>query len=366
MSREHPLRLRRPRLPTADDVLPYLRRIDESGWYSNFGPLCDAFEARLATHFGVERRHVTTVCNATAGLTLSLQAAGAKPGTACAVPSYTFPATPAAVIAAGLHPVFVDIERDTLELSPCAVTDAVAREGIDLGAVMPVSAFGAPVGTRRWQEFQETSGVPVVIDAAWCFGDLEPGPLPQVISLHATKVFGIGEGGVVISTDADVVHAIQLRSNFGFTSEREVVVPGVNAKLSEYAAAVGHAGLDAWAERRRRLEAVHSAYVDALASVPGVVPFPPADASWVSATVAAIFAEPVAADVGSSLATTGIEARPWWGPPCHTLPAYGECGRGPLPMTEWASRHILNLPFGEDMERAEINEVAAALRAALT
>lgn len=64
----------RPRLPDADAILPYLRRIDDAAWYSNFGPLVRELEARLGAHFGTGDGTVATVANGTMGLGLALAA----------------------------------------------------------------------------------------------------------------------------------------------------------------------------------------------------------------------------------------------------------------------------------------------------
>src|SRR6202041_975237 len=91
----------RPRLPTRAAIAPYLDRIDAARWYANHGPLVREPETRLAARLG-ERTAVTTVANGTVALTLALQAAGAKPGTLCLMPAWTFVATAHAAMAAGL------------------------------------------------------------------------------------------------------------------------------------------------------------------------------------------------------------------------------------------------------------------------
>src|SRR6267142_5468646 len=70
----------RPKLPVADRLVGYLRRIDAVRLYSNFGPLTCLLEDRLGEHYGLGTGTVTTVANATLGLALSLTAQGAKPG----------------------------------------------------------------------------------------------------------------------------------------------------------------------------------------------------------------------------------------------------------------------------------------------
>src|SRR4030081_711330 len=103
----------RPKLPLAERIAPYLKKIDSTRIYSNFGPLNLSLEERLAAHFGVQKEMLTTTSNATQGLTLALTTLGARPGTLCVMPAWTFIAAAHAAIAAGLTPYFVDFDPQT-------------------------------------------------------------------------------------------------------------------------------------------------------------------------------------------------------------------------------------------------------------
>src|SRR5262249_50699634 len=124
--------------------------------------------------------------------------------------------------------------------------------------------FGRPLDVSAWDSFRRQTGIPVVIDAAAGFDSLVPGDTPAVVSLHATKALGTGEGGFVISKDPSLIRAVQTRSNFGFYGQREALCAATNAKFSEYHAAVGHAALDEWAQTRAEWMAVARAYRSAL------------------------------------------------------------------------------------------------------
>ena len=128
----------KPRLPPLAALAPYIERIDAARWYSNFGPLCEAFEARLAERFGLQPAQVSTISNATVGLSLALQAAGARAGTLCLVPAWTFSASVHAVIDAGLIPFLTDVGADGL-LTPAIAHQAIGSAPGEVGAVMPVA-----------------------------------------------------------------------------------------------------------------------------------------------------------------------------------------------------------------------------------
>src|SRR3989442_687951 len=103
----------RPLLRTAGEILPYLEAIDAGRWYTNSGPLLQQFEGRLAEHFGVETTELVTASNATLAIAQSLRAMGAPAGSLCVMPSWTFVATAAAAVWAGLEPYFIDVDPGT-------------------------------------------------------------------------------------------------------------------------------------------------------------------------------------------------------------------------------------------------------------
>src|SRR5262249_50811428 len=145
---------------------------------------------------------------------------------------------------------FLDVDPKTWALDPDKVADEVARAPAPVGAVMPVAPFGLPLDMGAWEAFRSQTGLAVVIDAAAAFDSLSPSAVTSVVSMNATKAFGIGEGGFVVSTDDAIRQTVRMRANFGFLGSREAQVAAFNAKLSEYQAAVGHAALDEWAPAR--------------------------------------------------------------------------------------------------------------------
>ncbi len=357
--------LRKVSLPDRRALSPYIDRIDASGMYSNYGPLELEFEERLAGHFGCNPGELVALANATIALTLALNFLNARPGAKCLVPSLTFLASPASALAAGLTPFFMDIDRETATASPALAEQALAAAGGpgEVAAVMPVSTYGAPSDLTAWKAFQDRTGVPVIIDAAWCFDNARAASLPQCISLHATKVFGAAEGGVFICSDVDAVTHVRKRANFGILPDRRVLIPGINGKMSEYHAAVGLAGLAEWPKRRAKTLELQGWYLDALARVPGLRVMPGLDNTWAGGTIAVIFDKP-AQGIAQALADKGIEARHWWGRPCHLQIAYEPFKKTDLTGTQWISERILNLPFWLGMTEADVACITEAVRAA--
>ena len=358
----HSIPVLRPRLPDAAALAPYLEEIDRSRWYSNFGALERRFCTRLARHFGLPEGGVACVANGTLGLTMALLALEPSRGAFCMMPSWTFVATPSAANAAGLTPWFVDVSPESWALEPDAARQALAHAPGPVGAVLAVGPFGAAPNPEGWDGFAEETGIPVVLDLAACFDSARPGRSPAMVSLHATKVLSTGEGGLVLSTDPDLVDRIRRLGVFGLAASGSEA-RGLNGKMSEYAAAVGLAALDAWPETRRRLAALTTQYIAELDHLSGIRLSPGFGRGWVSATCNIELLTTTADLVDEALAAAGIETRRWWARGCHRQPAFADCPRTALPVTEGLAERVLGLPFYVDLDAVE--RICGALREAL-
>jgi dTDP-4-amino-4,6-dideoxygalactose transaminase len=351
----------RPKLPSVERLAPYLAEIDHSRIYSNFGPQARTLERRLAAHFGLAGRTVTTVANATLGLTLALMAQMAPAGTLCMMPSWTFVASAHAAVLAGLTPYFVEVDPVSWALDPGAVEREIARAPGRVGAVMVVAPFGRPINYMAWDEFKDRTGLPVVIDAAAAFDSLQVGQCPAVVSLHATKVFGVGEGGFVASRNDTLIEGVVKRSNFGFFGQRSAEMAAVNAKMSEYHAAVGLAALDMWSEARAEWLTVAGHYRRALAKSNVTNLQPGFGEDWVSSTCIVSIDERAHGDVRQKLNTAGIDTRMWWGRGVHAHPFAARYPRASLPVTDRLSNSVLGLPFYQDLQAEQIERVVGVL-----
>ena len=162
----------RPLLPEHKFIAPYLKEIDKTRWYSNFGPLVTNFEVRLEEFFGLKNNCVLTVANGTSGLTATMRAFGLERGTYCIVPSWTFMATAGAALAAGLIPYFVDVEEDTWAINPEILKSTIKEIDGKVTAVIVVAPFGSPVYSDKWDRFTDETGIKVIIDGAAAFDSI--------------------------------------------------------------------------------------------------------------------------------------------------------------------------------------------------
>lgn len=359
-----PVPVARPFMPAAETILPYLQRIDAKRWYSNFGPMLLELEARLAARF--TRPTLTcTAANGTQALTLALTALDARPGGLCVMPSWTFVATAHAAIQAGLVPWFLDVDPVTGVLDAEHVRERLAHAPGPVSAVIPVAAYGQPLNPAPWARLRADTGLPVVIDAAASFDSVTAAPLPTMVSLHATKALGVGEGGFIASEDPAFIGRFRGLTTFGFMGDREARFPANNAKLSEYTCAVGLAALDLWPSTRTAYAGAGQRLRMALLHTPAVEFQPGWGLDWVSSTCVVRLPAGTADAVEASLKAQGVDTRRWWGAGCHASPAFAQCPAEPLPATTRLAGSTLGLPYFADMDVGQVNRVALALAEAL-
>lgn len=346
----------RPTVPAAEEWLPYLEPAIRAAHYTNFGPVAAQLEERIAAAYGRPGRAAILASSATSALTATLLALELRGPVV--VPSFTFPATVQAIIGAGCSPVFCEVDPDTWELSPAALRRLVAEQPVV--GVMPVRVYGLCRSLAEIDQIAATAGLPVVVDAAAALGGrLRDGTLAgqagtaEVFSLHATKVFGIGEGGVVLA-DPGLVQRIRRCLNFGLDGGR-VTALGLNGKLSELHAAVGLAVFDRLDRFVARRTAVAERYVAMATRLAGVsMPADPGRPPWQTFPIAL----PAATDLPrlvEALAAAGLETRPYYSPPLHRYALFGHTPH--LPVTDDVSSRVLCLPVYSDMTEDEVAEI---------
>jgi dTDP-4-amino-4,6-dideoxygalactose transaminase len=364
-----------PQLPTLDATSPYLRRIDENRWYSNFGPLVRELESRIAASFetssAVNPVHAITVSNATAGLEIALRALALPAGSLVLVPALTFVASATAVLSAGLMPIVADVDQDSWLLTPTIALAALQR--VPLRAVLTVATFGAPQDALAWNAFNSKTGLPLIIDAAAAYGNqIDPGPTCAVFSLHATKPLAAGEGGIVITRSKQFAATVTQLTNFGIDLSGRRGVPignttlvGTNAKMSEYHAAVGLASLDAWPDtmlQRRQLFHGYQRLIDATSD--GNAVWQKANVDSIRSVCCVLF--PTEAErnrIEATMSLRGIATRRWYLPLINQHPAFQHLQHVlPTPVAFEIAQRLLGIPFHLSLSVSQQVEVADSLK----
>jgi dTDP-4-amino-4,6-dideoxygalactose transaminase len=268
-----------PTPPRLSEHLADLRRVEESGVFSNNGPEVRGFEADItAALFGGHGASLA-VANATLGLMIAIrQAAGLtlKPGTMALMPALTFAATAHAAEWAGLTPLIADIDPDNWSTAAEAEERLLRHYGNRIGVLVPYATFGNAIDLDRSAWLQAQVGVGVVVDAASSLGTIDDAGagfgaaarFATVFSMHATKTFAVAEGGLIHSGDPVLIDRLRAMAGFGFEGTRSATLPGVNAKLPEVLAVMARAKLaniDAVANHRAMLEHAYREALDGFA-----------------------------------------------------------------------------------------------------
>jgi dTDP-4-amino-4,6-dideoxygalactose transaminase len=356
----------RPTVPHPDIIADDVHKILASRVLTN-GPYVREFERRTAEYLGV--RHCVAVSSCTAGLMLVLRAADLSGDVV--LPSFTFAATAHAVAWNGLRPVFADVDPETLTLSPAAVARTV---GVRTSAILATHLYGTPCDIDGLTEIANRNGVRLFFDAAPAFGSRRRGaPVgafgdAEVFSLSPTKVLTAGEGGLISTNDDALAERCRIGRDYGNPGDYNCRFVGLNARMSEFHAAVALASLEGIDERIERRNGYAARYREELSRMPGI-DFPEVPSGDVSTHKDfTILVDPVlfgvdAESLGRALAAVGIDTRRYYAPPVHGMQAYRRLGgsNGDLVATEEAAARVLSLPLWSEMEKAEQSRVIDAI-----
>ncbi len=253
-----------------------------SGWITT-GPRTRRFEQEFAARIGA--RHAVAVSSATAGLHLSLVAAGVGPDDEVITTPYTFTASAAAVLHAGARPVFVDVEEETANLDPSLIEAAITPR---TRAVMPVHIAGHPCDMDPIADVALRSNLTVVEDAAHALpagyngrtiGTISP---LTVFSFYATKNLTTGEGGMITTDDDGLKDRLAVFGYHGMSRDGwqrytargawyyEILEDGFKYNMSDIQAALGLVQLRRLDGMQRARSRIAHAYNEAFSGVDGL------------------------------------------------------------------------------------------------
>ena len=361
-----------PDMPRREALSDYLRQIDDNRWYSNFGPLLQQYEQALAHWFnerGTYQSHVVTVNSGMAALTLGLSALGMTPGARVLLPAIGFVACAHAVIQLGCRPVFTDVDQASWLLTPDIARQVMNHTKID--AVMPVASFGVSHDVKQWDQFTADTGIPVLIDAAGALAGQDIGQTTLcAYSLHATKPFGVGEGGLIVGHDQQQIADIRRCSNFGLRDGVAWDRYATNAKLSEYHAAVGLAQLQRRSVITKNYYQRVAWYRILLDRLSDQVVMQSGWGEQISFQLPVRIDRPTTS-IQAYFQQVAIACRSWYGPPLYQHPAFvtydrvNTDGTQQLTVSQQLSRHLLGLPFYTQITQQDINSVVRHLEWAL-
>ncbi len=358
-----------------------------SGWVTT-GPKAKRFEADFAAFLGDECLHCVAVNSATAGLHLALEALGIGPGDEVITTTHTFTATAEVVRYLGADVKLVDIDPTTLNIDVQAVEAAITPR---TKALMPVHFAGLAADMPALLALAQRHGLKVVEDAAHALPTTCSGALvgtlasdATVFSFYANKTITTGEGGMLVTRDAALARRARTMRLHGMNRDAfdrfqatvpswayEVVAPGFKYNLTDIAAALGIQQLKKARAFQAQRAALARAYDEALAGLPVVLP-PRAPAgdkhAWHLYALRlaegagigrdALIEQLFQAGIGCSVHYIPLHLHPYWRDRYRLTPAM-------FPHSQQAYEQMLSLPLYTRMTEADVQRVAAAVRAAL-
>lgn len=354
-----------------------------SGWLA-MGPKTVRFEESFSHYTGA--RYALAVNSATAGLHCALLALGTGAGDEVITTPLTFAATANAIIFTGAKPVFADIDRNTLCITPENIERAVTGK---TKAVIPVHFAGMPCDMDSIEEIARAHGLAVVEDAAHALGAEYRGRRIgadrglrrlAVFSFHPTKNITTGEGGMVCTQDEELAEKIMMLRQNGMSkgawnryaakgrADYDIFFPGLKYTMTDIQAAIGNSQLRELEAFNRRRADIVSFYMNELSDVPGIIlprPAPwPHKHSWhiftplIDTERAGLSRDEFMLRLRERNIGTAVHYRA-----LHLFSCYsGLACSGSLPEAEYVSKRIVSLPLFPAMTDKDAEDVVCAVK----
>jgi UDP-4-amino-4-deoxy-L-arabinose-oxoglutarate aminotransferase len=356
-----------------------------SGWITT-GPNVAEFERVFCEYVGCTR--AIALSSATAGMHLVLKGLDIGAGDEVITPSMTWVSTINLIVLAGATPVFADIDKDNLMISPDSLEESLSPK---TRLIVPVHFAGAAADMASLRRIAARIEVPLVEDAAHALGTHYSGTHvgkegTSVFSFHPIKNITTGEGGMFCSDNDDLIDHINRlkfhglgvdaydRQTHGRSPQAEVLEPGYKYNMTDMAAVLGLRQLARVDEFNRKRAALAIRYRELLSEIDEILPLsvPPdttrhawhlfivrLDTDRVGLSRDDFMAELKQRNIGTGLHFRAV----------HLQKYYRESmdmRRGMLPNTEWNSDRICSLPLFPDMTFEDVDDVVEAIKEVLT
>ena len=375
----------------------FIQEAFDTNWVVPLGPNVNGFEEDLKQFVGGDRE-VVALSSGTAAVHLALIACGVHPGDEVMVQSFTFCASSHPVTYLGATPVFVDSEKESWNMDPAlleeAIKDRIAKTGKTPKAIIPVALYGMPYNIEEILKVAGRYGIPVIEDAAEGFGSRFDGKVLGtfgrygVLSFNGNKMITTSGGGALVCPDADakneiMFYATQAREAYPYYQHERI---GYNYRMSNICAGIGRGQMTIVDEHIAHHRHMFTLYKELLKDVDGITvhgnPSPRYDSNFWLNTVTVdpklkvkgeenAYRNAIRGAVGGAAGVThaadsthtdcepntniealrigldalGIESRPLW-KPMHRQPVYSSCPAYTNGVSESLFKVGLCLPSG--------------------
>lgn len=349
-------------MPTLEEYTNEIASLWDTHMLTNMGAKHHQLEEELEKYLGVD--DIALFVNGHNALECVIEAMGLK-GKVITTP-YSFASTTHAIVRKGLTPVFADIKPDDYTLDPEKIEELIDE---DTCAIMPVHVYGNLCDVDAIQEIADRHGIKVIYDAAHAFGVKKDGVSSatfgdaSMFSFHATKVFNTIEGGAICFKDSELKCLLDQWKNFGITGVESVEFVGGNAKMNEFAAAMGLCNLRHLDEEIAKRKVVAERYWERLGAMPGVkicLPQPGVTPNY--AYLPAVFEERsfgvTRDEVYAALMVHNIHPRKYFYPLISDYECYAGCFNScDTPIAKRVAKRVLTLPMYADLALEDVDRI---------
>ena len=259
-------------LPPFEEYTEEIKKIWETNWLTNMGPLHNEFKEKLKAY--LKGKELSLFVNGHQALEIAIKSFDFPKGGEIITTPFTFASTTHAITNCDMVPVFCDIEEESFNLDSSKIEELINEKTV---AILPVHVFGNPCDVEKIKEIGEQHNLKVIYDAAHTFGVEVNGKGIatfgdiSMFSLHATKVFHSIEGGILSYGKESYYYKLKNLKNFGITGPERITSVGGNSKMNEFQAAMGIVNLkyiDIEIEKRKKIA---ERYREDLSDMEGII-----------------------------------------------------------------------------------------------
>ena len=305
----------------------------------------------------VNSKYVVAVNSGTAALQASLLALDIKKGDEVLIPSFTFVATANAVVSTGAKPVFVDILKENYTINPAELERKITSK---TRAIIPVHLYGNVASIKQLGEISAKYNIPIIEDSAQSLGSTykrrHTGTFFEMgcFSMYPAKVMTAGEGGFITTSSKNLRDKLVMIRNHGMIHGYDTKRFGLNLRLPEISAAIATVQLKKLSKflkvRRNNAKLLSKLLSDLKITLP--VERKNENVNWYLYTISTSNRDKFL----KKLNEKGIGAASYYMMPVHKTPFYKSQIK--LPVTDWASSHVLSLPIHPNVTQKNIKFIA--------
>ena len=355
----------RSSMPPFEEYLREIEPLWESHWLTNMGVEHQKLEDALKSYLNVDNIELFVNGHSALECVLEAMQLGADGRRKVITTPFTFASTTHAIVRVGLEPVLADIDPVTYTLDPAQVEPLIDE---DTCAIVPVHVYGNLCDVDAFAELARKYDLKLIYDAAHAFGVTRNGVSSgtfgdaSMFSFHATKVFNTIEGGAICFADDELGPLLDQWKNFGIMSQEDVEYVGGNAKMNEFAAAMGVCNLRHITEEIAKRKKVTERYHERLGSNENLVLRKEQEGVTSNyAYLPVVFEDGFGAtrdEVFEKLHEHGVYSRKYFHPLVSDFACYaGRFDSSKTPIAQHVARRVLTLPMYADLSLADVDRI---------